>query len=453
MDAEHAYLFRHATLRDAAYQLLPPSQRSRLHALALDILEETTLGLSLDHVLDMAEHAGHAQSGVTTAASDLPFRELRYLRLAAVNAAGKYQNLLAAQLWERVARHPAAEPRERVEALAEAGLMHWMLGRRAPALACYSRGIELADTPAQQAFLLIERGCLYRDVRENSSALRDLEGALEHARTAGDKDLQLRALGNFCTVQDEGMTQAGVSELYAPVLKLARETGNLRAVGITEGQIAMACMRGENWQDARKHFEEAVHLLREAGDSLNEATMLSATGTLWRTRTDGDRRHNLMQAIRYHRDALALKQRSGFLFQKAEPLIGLADANRELGMLHEAERWAREALQVAREVGDPEATGRAFLQLGQIQQAAGDPDTAERTLTYGFLAVEDARTEQVKIGLLSALARLLASQGAWDDARSHAANAVTLAEALADTRERTRARQLLRCIEERRLDG
>lgn len=32
MDAEGAYLFRHGVLRDAAYDLMPPSFRATLHA-------------------------------------------------------------------------------------------------------------------------------------------------------------------------------------------------------------------------------------------------------------------------------------------------------------------------------------------------------------------------------------------------------------------------------------
>ncbi|MBZ0135301.1 MAG: hypothetical protein K8I27_02870 [Planctomycetes bacterium] len=452
-DAETSYLFRHATVRDAAYQLLPVSQRSRLHGLALDILEETTLGLGLDSVLDLADHAGLAQVGVTLAGGDLPFRELRYLRLAAVNAASKYANELAARLWERVAEHSSASADERVEAFAEAGLLHWMMGRRKPALKCLSRGIELSEDDTQKAFCLIERGCLYRDVRDNAAATRDLEQALELARGAGDKRLQLRAHGNLCTVRDESLTQASVLELYVPVLKLAREVDDLRAVGITEGQIGLACMRSQNWKDSENHLLESIRLLREAGDALNECTMLSSLGTLYHERTDGDRRLNLMRAVQYQRDALNLKEESGFLFQKSEPLVGLASANREMGMLHEAERWANEALRVSMEVGDPVSIGHAYLQLGLIHEAAGDSTTAERTLTYGFLAVEDADTDSVKVSLLSALARLLAGQGAWEDAQNHAQNAVTLSATAPDTRTRTRTRQLLRAIEERKLSG
>ena len=37
--AEEAYLFRHALLRDAAYQLQLPGDRERLHLLAFELIE------------------------------------------------------------------------------------------------------------------------------------------------------------------------------------------------------------------------------------------------------------------------------------------------------------------------------------------------------------------------------------------------------------------------------
>ena len=44
MDAERAYLFRHALLRDAAYQLQLPGDRARLHAVAFEAIEELAGG-------------------------------------------------------------------------------------------------------------------------------------------------------------------------------------------------------------------------------------------------------------------------------------------------------------------------------------------------------------------------------------------------------------------------
>ncbi|MCA8912149.1 MAG: hypothetical protein KDB82_10620 [Planctomycetes bacterium] len=450
ISAETEYLFRHATVRDAAYQLLPMSQRARLHVLALDILEESTLGMNLDSVNELAEHARLAQVGVTFAGSELPIRELRYIRLAATNAASKYDNEVSCRLWERVADHASASAGERMEALTEAGVLYWMLGRRESALRCLTGAIDSSTTDSQRlAYCLIERGTLYRDIREYQNASADLARALELARQSGNKHLELRALGNLCTVQDSHMTQTGVKELYEPVLKLAREIGDDRAIGITEGQIGLACMRGDDFAGAERHLMESIEKLRAAGDKLNEGAMTSSLGTLFERRTDGDRRLNLMRAVQYHRDGLAIKEHLGFLFQKAAPLCGLASSHRLMGMLPEAEKYARQALQLSLEIGDPANIGAAYFELGAVQEARGEPVQAERTFSYGFLAIEESQAEAAKIKLLGALARLMAGQGDWEDAENHAHNAVQLASRVKDTRTRTRTRQLLRSIESR----
>lgn len=450
ISAETEYLFRHATVRDAAYQLLPMSQRSRLHVLALEILEESTLGLSLDAIFELAEHARLAQVGVTFAGSDLPVRELRYIRLSAANAASKYDNDVACRLWERVAEHPAATDTDRVEALTEAGVLHWMLGRKDKAMQRLTGAIDLGTTDKSSlTYCLIERGTLYRDIHENENAVRDLSRALEIARQTKNKHLELRALGNLCTIQDSHMTKAGVQDLYSPVLKIAREIGDERAIGITEGQIGQAFLRSQDYVGAETHLRESIEKLHAAGDLLNEADMLSALGSLFEKRTDGDGRLNLMRAVQCYRDSITLKEQLGFLFHKATPLCGLASAHRLLGMLPESEKYARQALQVSQEVGDPAGLGSAYFQLGAVQEAQGELVSAERTYSYGFLAVEESPAEDAKIVLLGALARLMASQGDWEDAQNHAHNAVELAAKTKDTRTHSRTRRLLRSIESR----
>lgn len=288
-------------------------------------------------------------------------------------------------------------------------------------------------------------------MNDNTSATRDLQRALEIARKVGDKNLQLRALGNLCTVQDESMTQAGVRELYAPVLRLARETGNQRAVGITEGQIGLACLRGGNFSDAERHLRESIRVLREAGDKLNEGAMLGALGRLFRERPDGDRRANLMQALEHYRAAVKSREQLGYVFQKTEPLIGLASTHRMIGMLSEAEKYAAEAQRLALEIGDAAATGAAYLELGAVYEAQGRNSLAERTWNYGFLVVEDSQADDAKVQLLEALARLLAEQGEWEDADVYARNAQMLAEDVPDKQTRTRVRRLLNAIETRRI--
>ena len=106
MDAEIAYLFRHALLREGAYQLQLPSDRSRLHALAFEIIEgllgplpqPPELGTDADLPIDAvaAEMALHARNAGDNDNSPLwRDRQRRCLVRAAQHAHTGFRNLEA----------------------------------------------------------------------------------------------------------------------------------------------------------------------------------------------------------------------------------------------------------------------------------------------------------------------------------------------------------------------
>ena len=116
MDAELAYLFRHAVLRDAAYELQLPSSRARLHELAFYLIEETFGGRAPEpaslttfpppahqpHVLDsvafeLSRHAKAAEAKLSAELVNL------YLRRAAEYASREHHNERALALWLEIA--------------------------------------------------------------------------------------------------------------------------------------------------------------------------------------------------------------------------------------------------------------------------------------------------------------------------------------------------------------
>jgi hypothetical protein len=121
LKAETTYLFRHALLRDAAYQLQLPGDRAKLHEVAFFLLEEMFGGRAPDlPALDSGTEGSHAhptdevclelaeQARQALAAPDVPQPELqgahrRYLRRAAELAALAYDSEKAAALWLQLA--------------------------------------------------------------------------------------------------------------------------------------------------------------------------------------------------------------------------------------------------------------------------------------------------------------------------------------------------------------
>lgn len=380
MSAEAAYFFSHAAVRDAAYQLLLPSDRARLHHEALLALERLLSPDKLEIAAhELAEHARLAQAGMTRVGSELPRKRLEYLKVAAGRAARQFDSLLAAALYTEIATQPLAAPEERARSWAEAGTLHWFAGQPEQALAAYVQAVETSRPwPAQHAFALIERGTTYRDLDRYAEATRDLERALELARNLGDKHLQLRALGNLCTIQQGNQTQFSVSQLYAPVLRLADETGNRRALGVTMGQIAQGCLASADYDAAEKNLRQAIALLREAGDPLNEAAMQCALGDVLRRRNGTDPRAEAMAAIAAYREARRLNHHAGNVPQQTAVESGLALAYGSLGMVAECERHGRACLQLLQELGNHNQLEATQAEIGALLERLGAHDAAMR---------------------------------------------------------------------------
>ncbi|MCA8937869.1 MAG: hypothetical protein KDB68_16910, partial [Planctomycetes bacterium] len=156
MHAEAAYLFRHALLRDAAYQMQMPGDRARLHELAFYLIEESFGGrahesLPLDargthefnpHPTDvvaaeLAEHARISTSEETEPAKlDAAYR--LYLRRAAEYSETQFREDVAVRHWQALAS--ATTDAQRGEAL-----------RRAAVAAGDANLLDLAETLAKQA--------------------------------------------------------------------------------------------------------------------------------------------------------------------------------------------------------------------------------------------------------------------------------------------------------------
>ena len=209
MHAETAYLFRHALLRDAAYQLQLPGDRARLHALAIAAIEELAGGrppeppavdalesVPLDpHPSDpwARELAGHARE----AGDGASWREAekRWLRRAAEQAEKHALGGAAVELWKRHA--DLSRRTERGESLRRAGFAAFGAGLTAAAEALYERAIELQRESRHRRLegaAVANLAQLLQETGRWKQAAPMLEEALRISREADDRETEVYAL-------------------------------------------------------------------------------------------------------------------------------------------------------------------------------------------------------------------------------------------------------------------
>lgn len=378
MNAELAYLFRHALLRDAAYQLQMPGERAALHALALAVGEAVFAGDPAPVALELADHARKAGDAYATREQELLTTALPWLR-----ARLRFQDALRCA--ERLASHDCSDAATRVSArcavlatLSDMGSMQSAepladallrdLDPHAPELRAQcmleigrvfirrSRTDEAIERMQQaerlagpdlrlRAEAQMRLGAACHELGRPEQAFHWLTQARANARAYGDTQGEWharRALAQFAFAA--GREDEGIRELQAEVA-WARARGDLRAMAHAQNHLGWQHLSSGRKHDAEPIWLEGAESMRRVGDRRGEAGMLHALGTLYWGKGD------LAKAEGFFRDSLSLSQEIG-----DAPMGGITCSNLGwllilLGRHNESRELLSRAEHVARKAG------------------------------------------------------------------------------------------------------
>ena len=418
--APGAYQFRHALIRDAAYEGLPYRVRRELHAQVGEAIERATYPNLEEQAELLALH--YFAAGRYEAA-------WLHSRIAGQRAKELYANVDAAAFYERsleAVRHVDDVPEEMRAELYEAlGDVRERLGEYERAAAAYRSARRLlAGERVAEARLMLKQGWI-----------RDRSGRFTDALRWIGRGLRLL---NGATEQDAVRQRAQLTVWYAAVRQA--QGRHREAIRSCRRAIEEAEAAGErqalahayyllDWalmdigrSEAAGYSEAALAIYRELGDLAGQATVLNNMagfaylGGRWSEALD-----------RYAR-AREASSRAGDSVNAAVPAAGIAEILLEQGRLSESEALLEEALRVWKAAGHWWGIAYATLNLGRIAAREGDLERAERLLVEaregfrrggasGFTSEVDARTVEVRLfqerypEALDLVDRLLADEG------------------------------------------
>ena len=294
--AETVYLFRLPILRDAAYQLQVPSDRARLHRLALEIMEEMFDGPppepqpdnwgdlkhephTIDPVAaDLAEHVRGIRAWEDDRDGSLLARELLYTRRAAEYAEMQFDDNAAVGLWRRLAELLGADdPATAAEAIRRTGAVLAKSGRAPEAEPLFARARSTAAEAGDrriEGMALGNFASVYQMTGRMEEARRTHEQALAILREVGDRRAEGMALGNLANVYGETGRMEEAERNYKQALTIHRETGNRRTEGTTLGNLANVYQETGRVGEAQARFEQAVAISRETNNRRFEGLQL-----------------------------------------------------------------------------------------------------------------------------------------------------------------------------------
>lgn len=431
MDAETAYLFRHALVREAAYELQPPTERGSLHRLALDVLEDLVPDAQRDPIAEeFADHA--ALATVTRNASgrrpslaladlkeqdaDLRRKELRYLTRAVRFHHDNYNLERTLALASRVEAHPLSDSMLRLKAKHTRAKMLKSSGRLSESAALYKECVHHAEelkSEHETVTMRLELADAYRMLSQLDAAedellqVQDLPAAQANPSLKGSL---LRKLGMLLDTRgDVGRAEAAFRE----ALQLALEHGAQDAIASSHGNLGLSLAnRGSN-EEALEHLRQAIEVCERSGNTWYLGASNTNMGMLLNQAGRPE------QAESYLRRALAIHATTGNARGRTIACYNLANTMLDLQRLDEAEKLFREVMTVAVEVGDASIYAQAQSSVGFIIYRRGDK-------AAGLAMIQQALDGHRRTGNRRSEGRLLARLGGIQLEAGNHADAETL---------------------------
>ncbi|MCA8910350.1 MAG: tetratricopeptide repeat protein [Planctomycetes bacterium] len=380
---EQAYLFRHAVMQEVAYQLQPPSERSRLHGRIVGIIEVLFPNSLEEHALALADHAFHAHQDESRgdATRTHQNQEVKYLALAAEVARRRFDNERAVSLLRRLAGLPWAPPRERFDAMEGAAGLLMDIARVGEAAEIVPVLIEQAQRSgipedSARAYLLLTR--LAGLQRRAADAMVYAQQAEHFAGRSADRALRVSIFSELGVIYFRRGETAAARALFAKGVELARELGlRKELVSVLNRCGATAVMAGE-LDEGEKYLEEAEQLGRDLNDLRNVAAVLSNQGVLARRRNQYDEALRLYDESRNISERIGLRDNLINCYDNSGVVLNL------LNRLEEAQDAHERARLLAIELGDPRREATSNLNAALIERKFGRFELALRMMDESF---------------------------------------------------------------------
>ena len=487
---ELRYLFRHALLRDAAYNMQAQERLKALHQLAAETIEalyphdatqhdallkhwqnaqvaakilhytvpicERLIDVTADY--PRAEHLLHQ----ALALAETPLRAVLLNMLgSAYQFAGDFE--AAALHYEACLAVIDGNAIQRIRALGGLSAVRMKQGNNAEARRLTEQGLALAqesDDRADIAHLNINLGNLAQRQGENALAHTHFSESLRIARELNLSTAVVGALNSLANVESVQSHHQEARAYITESLALATELGDRQRMASAYNNLGTAALQQGDHQAARTYYENALRIWREIGSrnglgdvwsnlailvlrqgNLSEAQTFGEA-SLRERRAIGDRRGianslSIMAVIvyeqldyaaaqQYFEEILEMQRSINDRWGMATTVGNLSEIAATRGNLIEAQTYSAEALALYRELNQPLGIANTLTVQADLAVEQGEVQTA-RQLTEEALEIRRQINDQTGIPIsLILLAELDMQSGALKDAERQLNEALVL---------------------------
>jgi tetratricopeptide (TPR) repeat protein len=218
----------------------------------------------------------------------------------------------------------------------------------------------------QQAAATRRAGWFAHVLGDRAAALALTERALALAGEQYPRE-RLQALNNMAQVYNATGRPSEALALYEQALPIMREAGDRAGEAATLNNMGGVYQATGRPSEALVLYEQALPLIREVGDRAGEAATLNNMGGVY------DATGRPSEALALYEQALPIRREVGDRAGEATTLHNMGAVYRATGRPSEALALYEQALPIRREVGDRTGEAATLNNMGMVYRATGRP--------------------------------------------------------------------------------
>ncbi|MBZ0136976.1 MAG: tetratricopeptide repeat protein [Planctomycetes bacterium] len=417
MFAEQAYLFRHALVREAAYELQTPGHRAELHRVAAFAVIDLYDGHPDDDLADdICRHLQFARADKDSA--ELEATEFHYLKKAAHYAAAEWRHTDAVRLYMRLCTMGDIESRAR-SAIAASSEQQF-LGNIEAAQQILKQALdEHSGFPKVRIERAYGRVLYLRNQLEQAETVA--KRCVEYCRKHNEAELLsicLNDLGSVLQARSQG------DQAMAAYMEASTVDGS--SAGSALANIGTLHYEKGDYENALDYYEQALALHRTRGDKQAEAITLGNIGAILRLKGSTD------TAERHYLDGIRLCREIGDVPLLASFYSKLANLCNQLGRLDQAAELFRSAIEIERESSAGPAFAQTLCNFGLALSDRGEPQEAESAFREAVAVLEANPNRRFESFARGCLGQHLLETNRLAEAELHLRRAVELGDEIGD---------------------
>lgn len=415
------YLFKHALLRDAAYDMQLQGRRRELHRLTAAVLEQIYTHELPSHYGELVYHYGQAQ---------MEHEERHYAMLAAQQAIVNYAHEEALRYLNRaLALTPTTDTRTQFALLLQREEVYHLQGKRdlQEIDLCQLSDLATEGSASQKGAALVRRARYADVISDYPASAAAAQAAIQVA--AADKDQMVAANGRLhlgIALWRQGHYPEAVVQLNQ-ALVCFQELEDQRDAATTRNFLGIIAYERGEYELSKANYQELLAIRRAAGDRVGEASTLSNLGAI--ANFQGD----FTQAQTYFQQALTIRRETGHRQGEGALLLNLGVTKRNMGEYTAAQTYLEQSLPISREVGERTMESVVLMNLALLYHQMGAQETS---VTYGHQALTMMRTLNGPLfysATLTWLAHALTALDQFNEARQHYEEAITIRRMIGQT--------------------